>query len=101
MNYLDKIIATSKENGLELNISGSVKTKIFYNKVLSNPYKIISSVNSSKLFTQLCNKLVQANNCEYYNLIGGYRAIFKRDCFKFDIETNCNGFNTICVYKIN
>jgi len=100
MDYLNKIKSISKEIGLDLQISGSIKTKIFYGKTLQNPCKIITG-NNSFLFLQLFSKLIEFNDCTYYNEIGGYTAIFTRDNFKFEIQSNCNGFDTICVYKNN
>jgi predicted oxidoreductase (fatty acid repression mutant protein) len=101
MNILQKIETFAKNNDSQFNISGSKRTKLFYNKNDKNIYKIISSGNNDLLFKQVCAHLVQDNQkCTYFeNRVCGYFAIYEDENFILHIETNFNGYNTICVYK--
>lgn len=101
MNIIDKIKLAGKQNGLEFNISGAKRTKIFYGKVLENPYKILSRANgSTDLFRKFCAYLVQNKDCNYIPKIGGYTATFIEGDFKVVIDQNFNGYNIICFYKL-
>ena len=100
-NIIQKIQDSATANGLELNISGDKKTRIFYNKVLDKPYKIISAVNKSYLFKDLCNALIQIKKCEFFTYgDNNYKAIFIEGEYKVTIENHVNGYNIICIYKI-
>jgi hypothetical protein len=101
-NFIKELKKISEQNGLLLNISGSQKEKIFYNKVLQNPYKIISASNNSYLFFSLCNYLVQNKKGDYIrHSDSDYNFIFIDGDFKFEIQTRINGYNIISVYKLN
>ena len=101
MNILQKIEKLAKDNNTQFNISGSIKTKVFYGKIIGNPYKIITSGNNKSLFDNLLIKLVQdKEKCTKYALtLNGFSAVYIDGIYKLIIETNCNGYNTICVYK--
>ncbi len=101
MNILQKIEKLGKDNNSELNISGSKRTKVFFSKLDKNIYKIISSGNNELLFKHICTCLVQdKEKCNYFETrLYGYFAIWEDENFTLKIETNFNGYNTICVYK--
>jgi|Laugrespbdmm15sn_2_1035079.scaffolds.fasta_scaffold189722_1 hypothetical protein len=101
MNILQKIEKFAQDNNSKFEISGSVKTRIFYGKVYRKPYKIIASGNNKTLFTYLLNKLVQdKEKCKSFGItFYGYRAVYIDGIYELEIETNFNGYDTICVYK--
>lgn len=101
MNILQKIEKIAADNNSEFLISGSQKWKRFYGKTLDNPYKIIACGNNTELFNYLLTKMVQdKENCKWYHsTLYGYKATYIADEFRLEIETNFNGYDTICVYK--
>jgi len=101
MNILQKIEKIALDNNSEFKISNDKRTRIFYSKTDKNIYKIISCGNNHILFKKLCDFLVQdKSKCNYFQeRITGYFATYTDENFTLKIETNFNGYNTICVYK--
>jgi len=101
MNIIQEIKEKAKKNNFTIEISGSAKTKQFYNKTLKNPYKIISVGDNSEKFKHLQAWLVQTKECDYHTGIYGYEAYIIQGDFKIVVEQNNLARHAIiCVYKI-
>ena len=103
-NFIEKLKKAAEHNGLLLDISGSKKTKTIFRKHYENPYKIISNanVNDKKLFLNLLNYLVQNKKGDFIRHSDcEYNFVFIEGDFKFDIQQRNNGYDVICVYKLN
>lgn len=100
-NVVKKIKASAEQNGLLLHISGDMRTKVFYSKVLDNPYKIISPQNSMSIFLSLCSYLVKNKKGVFKRYSEtDYVFTFIEDDLKVEIQRIINGNNIICLYKI-
>ena len=101
MNFLQKIKKCALDNNQVLEISGSKKAKVFYSKVLENPYKIITGKKS--FFEALCSNLIQKRDCDFkpFGTCGDYKATFTDGEFKVQIEKKVNAYHLIMLFKIN
>jgi hypothetical protein len=99
MNILQKIKACALQNNEVLEISGSKKTKVFFGKSLSNPYKIITG--KKWFFDKLCAQLVQTKECVFNSGFGtDYTAYFTEGDFKVVIQKQMNGYDLIMIFKV-
>jgi hypothetical protein len=103
MNIIEKIKLAGSQNGLEFNISGDKKTRVFYNEFYTKPYKILSiATGSEKQFDSMCTYLIQnKKDCQLFQNGCDYDARFIEGDFEVVIKKRINGYHYINFYKLN
>ena len=101
MDFIKELKEKAKKIDLNLEISGSKKTKTFFKVNLRNPDKVVSSREDKKFELLIDYYIANNKDGDYRKDIGGFRFIFKKGGYKIVITSNYNGYDYMMLFKEN